>query len=50
MELFNGSSELKHIKGSDFLMLRPEHKGGKDGHNVDTWNDILKLINDFLNK
>lgn len=50
INLFNGSSELKRIEGSDFLMFRPEHKGGKGGHNVDTWNDILKQINDFLNK
>ena len=49
MELFNGSSELKEIKGSDFLMIRPEHKGNKGGHDAESWNDILKQINDFLN-
>ncbi|WP_180908446.1 RHS repeat domain-containing protein, partial [Flavobacterium salmonis] len=49
MELFNGSSELKEIKGSDFLMIRPEHKGNKGGHDAESWNNILKQINDFLN-
>jgi RHS repeat-associated protein len=53
MQLFNGSSELKEIEGSDFLMIRPEHKGGKGGHNVETWtsmDDLLQQAYDFLNK
>ncbi|MCZ8297761.1 hypothetical protein [Flavobacterium sp.] len=53
MQLFNGSSELKRIEGSDFLLLRPEHKGGKGGHNVETWtsmDDLLRQAYEFLNK
>jgi hypothetical protein len=30
-------------------MIRPEHKGNKGGHDAESWNDILKQINDFLN-
>ncbi|WP_083598237.1 DUF6443 domain-containing protein [Flavobacterium sp. CF108] len=50
MELFNGSSELKKITGSDFMLVRPEHKGNKGGHDVESWDNILKQINDFLQK
>jgi RHS repeat-associated protein len=49
MQAFNGQSELAEIQGVDFLFIRPNHDGGKGGHNVDTWNAILQRISDFLN-
>mgnify|MGYP003645114235 CR=1 FL=1 len=48
MQAFNGQSELAEIEGADFLFIRPNNDGGKGGHNVDTWNDILQRISDFL--
>lgn len=50
MQAFNGQSELAEIEGVDFLFIRPNHEGGKGGHNVSTWNDILERISDFLNE
>ncbi|NCG04780.1 MAG: hypothetical protein GWO82_05570, partial [Bacteroidetes bacterium] len=49
LNAFNGQSELSKIEGADFLLIRPNHDGGKGGHDVDTWNDILQQISDFLN-
>ena len=49
MQAFNGQSKLAEIKGADFLFIRPSNKGGKGGHDVDTWNDILQQISNFLN-
>ena len=37
------------IEGADFLFIRANHDGGKGGHNVETWNNILQRISDFLN-
>ncbi|NNC71035.1 MAG: hypothetical protein HKN90_09465, partial [Flavobacteriaceae bacterium] len=50
MNVLNGGSELKEIEGADFLYIRPNHDGGKGGHDVDTWNSILQRISDFLKK
>jgi len=49
MNAFNGQSELSEIQGVDFLFIRPNHDGGKGGHNVETWNTILQQISNFLN-
>ena len=49
MNLFNGGSEFSEIEGADFLFIRANHDGGKGGHNVETWNNILQRISDFLN-
>jgi RHS repeat-associated protein len=49
MQAFNGQSELAEIEGADFLFIRPNHNGGKGGHNVETWDDILQRISEFLN-
>ena len=48
MNAFNGQSKLSEIKGVDFLFIRPNHDDGLGGHSVDTWNDILQRISDFL--
>ncbi len=44
INLFNGSSELKRIEGSDCLLLRQEHKGGLGGHSVSTWTSMDDLL------
>ena len=49
LNAFNGQSELSEIKGADFLFIRPDHDGGKGGHDVDSWNVILSRISEFLN-
>lgn len=49
MNGLNGGSELGEIKNVEALVIRPNHEGGKGGHNVDTWNQILQLISNYLN-
>ena len=49
INLFNGSSELDRIEGTDFLLIRADYKGKKGGHDVDSWNQVLQDINTFLN-
>src|SRR5690606_32544201 len=49
MNAFNGNSDISEIKGVNFMIIRPNHKGGKGGHDVETWESLLKKISDFLN-
>ncbi len=50
MNALNGQSKLSKIEGVDFLFIRPNHDDGLGGHSVDTWDDILKQISNFLKK
>lgn len=47
---FNGKSDLKPIEGVDFIYFRPSNDSSLGGHEVDTWENMLKIISDFLNK
>lgn len=49
MQLFNGKSKYKKIKGVNFLYIRPSHDEEHKGHGVGTWQEMLDLINNFLN-
>lgn len=49
MKDLNVGSEFSKIEGVDVLIIRNNHDEGKGGHNVNTWNDILKMISNFLN-
>ena len=46
---FNGGSNLAEIKGTDFLFIRPSHDEEHGGHGVQTWQETLDTINNFLN-
>jgi RHS repeat-associated protein len=46
---FNGGSDLKLIEGVNFMYTRPSSNSSLGGHEVDTWENILQQISDFLN-
>ena len=41
LNLLNGGSDLEDIEGTSEQHIREKYKGGKGGHNVETWLNYL---------